>query len=78
MADISRQGQLLDPTSYTQSQQAESGILNPLGGGAQLRILVELQLISVLLHEAMGSGDDLVQMRQDVASSLLPYFTRPA
>jgi len=52
------------------SQQAESSTANRGGGTLDIRILVELQVISTLLHGAYESTDDLAKLRQDVADSI--------
>lgn len=54
----------------TTSEQAESSNFNPIAGTTQMRILVELQLISMLLHQGFGISDDLPRLRRDVAASI--------
>lgn len=57
-------------TTSSQSQQAENSALNPGAGSTQMRILVELELISFLLRQGFGITEDLAQMRQDIADSI--------
>ena len=52
------------------TDQAEASTANRGGGTIQIRMLVELQVISMLLHELVGSKDDLAKLRQDVADSI--------
>jgi hypothetical protein len=53
------------------TEQAESSSANPAAGGVQMRILVELQVISYLLHQAQGGiGEDLTLIRQNCADSI--------
>ena len=52
------------------SEQAEPSTANRGSGSLQMRILIELQVISMLLHQQLGSGEDLRQLRQDVADSI--------
>lgn len=54
----------------TFSQQAEPSTANRGAGTVQLRILVELEVISFLLHRLSGVSEDLRQMREDVAASI--------
>ena len=54
----------------TVSDQAEASSANPNAGNIQVRILIELQVISLILHEAFAVSEDLRQMRQDVADSI--------
>lgn len=53
-----------------QSEQAEPSTANRGGGTTQMRILIELQVISMLLHQGFGIADDLGKLRQDVADSI--------
>lgn len=53
-----------------QSQQAEASTANRGGGTLQLRILVELQVISMLLAQAYESTEDLAKLRQDISDSI--------
>ena len=55
------------------SDQAESSTLNPMAGATQIRILIELQVISYLLHQAGVNREDLKQIRDSIAASLLSY-----
>jgi hypothetical protein len=52
------------------SDQAEPSSENRGGGTIQMRILIELQLISMLLADAYEKQDNLRQLRQDVADSI--------
>jgi hypothetical protein len=52
------------------SQQAEASTANRAAGTIQMRILVELQVISMLLAQAYESTEDLRKLRQDVADSM--------
>jgi hypothetical protein len=53
-----------------QSQQAEPSSANRGGGTLDIRILVELQVISMLLAQAYESTEDLRKLRQDVSDSI--------
>lgn len=55
------------------SDQAEAGALTPTAASVNTRILIELQVISLLLHNLGNHADDLQQLRADVARSLLSY-----
>lgn len=52
------------------SEQAEPSSANRGAGTIQLRILIELQVISMLLAQAYESTEDLRKLRQDVADSI--------
>ena len=52
------------------TQQAENSTTNPSAANTQMRILIELQVISMLLHEGFRAQDDLGKLRQDVADSI--------
>ena len=52
------------------SEQSEASTANRGAGTTQMRILVELQVISMLLHGAYEMTDDLAKLRQDVADSI--------
>lgn len=53
------------------SEQAEASTSNPTAGNIQMRILIELQVISMLLLNNIGTAsEDLRQMRQNVADSI--------
>ena len=52
------------------SQQAEPSTANRGGGVIAIRTLVELQVISMLLHQALGSTENLAKLRQDVSDSI--------
>ena len=64
------EGQVYAVGGNRNSQQAEPSSANRGAGTIQLRILVELQVISMLLHDAFESRDDLAKLRQDVADSI--------
>lgn len=57
-------------TGNTRSDQAEPSTINPGAANTQMRILIELQVISMLLREGMGIADDLARMRQNVSDSI--------
>ena len=52
------------------SDQAEPSSSNRGSGLVQMRILIELQVISMLLHQQLGATDDLQKLRQNVADSI--------
>ncbi len=52
------------------SDQAEASTANRGAGTIQMRVLIELQVISTLLHQMIGPADDLRKIRQDVADSI--------
>ena len=54
------------------SDQAEASTANRGAGTLQMRILIELQVISHLLNESMtnDSQEDLRQLRQDLADEI--------
>jgi hypothetical protein len=52
------------------SQQAEPSSANRGAATTQMRILVELQVISMLLKNAYEVKDSLRKLRQDVADSI--------
>ena len=52
------------------SDQAEPSSANRGGGTIQIRILVELQLISMLLANAYEVTEDLPKLRQDISDSI--------
>ncbi len=54
----------------SQSEQAEASTANRGAATLQMRILVELQVISMLLAQAYESTEDLAKLRQDVADSI--------
>ena len=55
------------------SDQAEASIYNPGAGTTQARILIELQVIAYLLHQAGMVKEDLKQIRDSIAASILSY-----
>lgn len=57
-------------TGSSVSEQSEESTANPIAGNVQMRILVELQVISNILHEAFGTSEDLRSMRQNAADSI--------
>lgn len=59
------------PLISDQAEATSSG--NPLAGSIQMRILIELQVISLLLHREISVPEDLRQLRDDVARSLVSY-----
>lgn len=54
----------------TASEQAEPSTANRAAGTIDMRVLIELQVISYLLHQGFGTGEDLAQIRADVAASI--------
>lgn len=52
------------------SDQAETSTANRHAGTTQMRILVELQVISMLLHQGQNATEDLAKLRADVAASI--------
>lgn len=52
------------------SQQAEASTANRGAGTIQLRILIELQVISMLLAQAYESTEQIEKLRQDIADSI--------
>ena len=52
------------------SQMSEPSSANRGAATVQMRILVELQVISMLLAQAYESTEDLAKLRQDVADSI--------
>lgn len=52
------------------SEQAEHSSANPAAANIQVRILIELQVISMILREAYGVTEDLTRLRQDAADSI--------
>ena len=52
------------------SEQAEASTANRGAALTQIRVLIELQLISTLLAEGFGVTEDLAQMRQDIADEI--------
>ena len=52
------------------SEQAEVSQGAPLAAKTEMRILIELQVISYLLHNLNSGAEDLVQIRKDVAGSI--------
>ena len=52
------------------SQQAEPSSANRGAGTTQMRILIELQVISMLLANSYEVKQNLAKLRQDVADSI--------
>lgn len=56
------------------SEQAEASSANRAAGTLQMRILIELQVIAMLLHQQGVAGgyltDELRSMRRDIAASI--------
>lgn len=53
-----------------QTEQAETSTANRGAGTLDMRVLIELQVIAMLLHQTLGSTEDLAKLRQDVANSI--------
>lgn len=55
----------------SQSEQAEASTANPIASSLQMRILIELQVISMLLlNGGSTTAEDLRTLRQNVADSI--------
>ena len=54
----------------SQSEQAEPSTANRGAATIQIRILIELQVISMLLAQAYESTEQIEKLRQDVADSI--------
>lgn len=52
------------------SEQSEPSTANRGAATIQIRILIELQVISMLLAQSYESTEDLRKLRQDVADSI--------
>lgn len=52
------------------SEQAEASTANRGAGTVQMRILIELQVISMILAMAFETTDQLEDLRQDAADSI--------
>lgn len=52
------------------SEQAEPSTANRAAGTLDMRVLIELQVISYLLHQSGQFAEDLAQIRQNVADSI--------
>ena len=52
------------------SDQAEHSSANPGAARTDMRTLIELQVISLLLHKLVNEQDDLRSIRKDVAASI--------
>ena len=59
---------LLNGNSF--SDQAENSSANPRAQSTDMRILIELQVLSFILREAYGITEDLNRMRADIAQSI--------
>ena len=66
-------GQVFDQVSKQTTDQAEAVGENPLGSSTQMRILIELQVISNLLAKMNEETEDLALMRHDISASILSY-----
>ena len=67
---MAQDGEVYGIKGNSKSQQAEPSTANRGGGVIAIRTLVELQVISMLLHQALGSTDDLAKLRQDISDSI--------
>ena len=65
--------QNFNPLSVQTTDQAEAVGENPLGSSTQMRILIELQVISNLLAWDTRCVEDLATMRHDISASILSY-----
>lgn len=52
------------------SQQAEHSSANPAAGNVQMRILIEMQVQTMIFAQAFGLAEDVGQLRKDVAASI--------
>lgn len=52
------------------TEQAEPSSANRAGGTIAMRTLVELQVISYLLHQMSECQEDLTQLRQNFSDSI--------
>jgi hypothetical protein len=52
------------------SDQAEHSSANPAAGNTQMRILIELEVISNILFEAFPASASLGEMRKDIAKTI--------
>ena len=52
------------------SEQAEPSTVNRAASTIQMRILIELQVQTMILMQAFESTEDLRKLRQDVADSI--------
>ena len=52
------------------SQQAEPSTANRGGGTINIRILVELQVLTYLIAQAYESTEDIRKLRQDISDSI--------
>lgn len=61
---------VVDSGNSLPSEQAETSIANPKAASTDMRILIELQVLTTLLHNEMRPAEDLAKMRQDIAQSI--------
>lgn len=61
---------VVDSGNSLPSEQAETSSANPLAAKTEMRILIELQLLTTLLHNEMRPTEDLATMRQQIAQSI--------
>lgn len=61
---------VVDSGNSLPSEQAESSNANPKAASTDMRILIELQLLTALLHNEMKPTEDLATMRQHIAQSI--------
>lgn len=61
---------VVDSGNALPSEQAETSTANPMAANVHMRILIELQLLTSLLHNEMKPTEDLSKMRQDIAQSI--------
>lgn len=54
----------------TLTEQAEASNANPAAANVQMRILIELQVLTMLLANAYEISDQLPQLRLDVSKSI--------
>lgn len=54
----------------SKSEQAEASSANRAAASTQMRILIELQVLTMLIHQAFESTEDLAKLRQNVGNSI--------
>lgn len=54
----------------SQSEQAEHSSANPAAGNIQMRMLIEMQLQTIIMAEAFDFKEDLQEVRQSIADEI--------
>lgn len=52
------------------TEQAARSSANPGATSVEMRILIELQVLSMMIHDAYNVSEDLQTLRQNVADSI--------